>query len=102
MQLRLNWVYKYACVNGCVVIGVPVGTDAFVEQKMEAMVDAHIGELEAVKYFSKQLQWTRLRLCFSQRVTHLLRVVPLHLREAALGRFDMAITEKVLTIMCVS
>ena len=89
------------CVNGCVVMGVPVGTDAFVEQKMEAMVDAHVGELEAVKYFSKQLQWTLLRLCFNQRVTHLLRVLPLHLGEAALGRFDMAITEKVLTIMCV-
>ena len=87
------------CVNGCVVMGVPVGTDAFVEQKMEAMVDAHIGELEAVKYFSKQLQWTLLRLCFNQRVTHLLRVLPLHLGEAALGRFDMAITEKVLTII---
>ena len=27
--------------------------------------------------------------------------LPLHLGEAALGRFDMAITEKVLTIMCV-
>ena len=52
------------CYNGCVVMGVPVGTDAFFEQKMEAMVDAHIGELEAVKYFSKQLQWTLLRLCF--------------------------------------
>ena len=62
----------HVCVNGCVVMGVPVGTDAFVEQKMEAMVDAHIGALEAVKYFSKQLQWTLLRLCFSQRVTHLI------------------------------
>ena len=55
------------CVNGCVVMSVPVGTDAFVEQKMEAMVDAHIGELEAVKYFSKQLQWTLLRLFVSTR-----------------------------------
>ena len=52
----------------------------------------HIGELEAVKYFSKLLQWTLLRLCFNQRVTHSLRVLPLHLGEAALGRFDMPIT----------
>ena len=53
--------------NGCIgvckrlVMSVPVGTDAFVEQMMEAMVDAHIAELEAVKYFSKQLQWTLLQ-----------------------------------------
>ena len=51
-------------------MGVLVGTDAFVEQRLEAMVDAHIAVREAVKYFSRQLQWTLLGRCFNQRVTH--------------------------------
>ena len=34
-------------------------------------------------------------------MTHFLRVLPLHLGEAAVGKFDMVLTTKLLIIMCV-
>ena len=38
-------------------------------------------------------------LCFNQRMTHLLRVLPLHLAGAALAEFDKMPTAKVLAVM---
>ena len=87
------------CVQGAVVMGIPVGTERFIEDKLGTMVEKHVGELEAVKYFSKQFQWILLLLCFNQRMTHLLRVLPLHLAQAALAEFDKMMTEKILAVM---
>ena len=80
-------------------MGIPVGTDAFFEAQLETMVEKHIEELEAVKYFPKQFQWILLLLCFNQRMTHLLRVLSLQLAGAALAEFDKMMTAKVLAVM---
>ena len=79
-------------------MSIPVGTDAFIERQLETMVQKHIEELEAVKHFPKQFQWILLLLCFNQRMTHLLRVLP-HLAGAALADFDKMLTAKVLAVM---
>ena len=59
-------------VHGGVVMGIPVGTDAFIEGQLEAMVEKHVEELEVAKYFPKQVQRILLLLCFNQRMAHLL------------------------------
>ena len=70
-QLHTHIKGVQLCVGGCAVIGVPVGTDGFIEGRLVSMLEAHVVELEAVKYFSKQLQWTLMLLCFNWRIPHL-------------------------------
>ena len=52
-------------VHGGVVMGIPVGTDAFIEGQLETMMEKQIEELEAVKYFLHHSLLLSLLITFS-------------------------------------
>ena len=82
-----------------VVMGVPVGTDAYIRASLTTHVSGLLLDIAALDYFTLHGQWTLLRMCVNQRPMYLQRLLQLRHGGDAFARFDTAVTAKVLDIM---
>jgi hypothetical protein len=62
-------------------------------------VEGLLHDLDALKYFSVHGQWTLLRMCVNQRLVYLQRMLGVRHGEAAFGRFECAVTDKVMELL---
>jgi hypothetical protein len=85
--------------EGTVVMGVPVGTDDYIEGALAAHVGGLLLDIAALDYFTLHGQWTLLRMCVNQRPVYLQRLLQLRHGGVAFSRFDKAVTAKVLDVM---
>ena len=85
--------------EGMVVMGVPVGTDAYIGASLTAHASGLLLDIAALDYFTLHGQWTLLRMCVNQRPMYLQRLLQLRHGGDAFARFDTAVTAKVLDIM---
>ena len=85
--------------EGMVVMGVPVGTDAYIRASLTTHVSGLLLDIAALDYFTLHGQWTLLRMCVNQRPMYLQRLLQLRHGGDAFSRFDTAVTAKVLDIM---
>jgi hypothetical protein len=82
--------------EGIVAVNIPIGTDSFVHDKLEAVLAKFIPRLDAIQYIAK-LEYGRqsalqlLQLCCSSRFVHWLRLCPPHQIDAAAAAFNKAI-----------
>ena len=85
--------------DGIKSMGVPIGTDEYIEQTVEEMVGKYADDLQAIKYFTRQTQWAMILYCISQRPLFLLRTVKKTLGVQTFARFEKALTEKVMEVL---
>jgi hypothetical protein len=78
------------CVDGIVVTGTPIGTDAFVLAHVNAVADAACNSIDRVLEapLATQDKYMLLRASAQMRVAHLLRLVPWRLVEGAIQRVE--------------
>jgi hypothetical protein len=110
IQLKSGVVVEAVCAKaeelgiavateGTVVMGVPVGTDNYIEGALAAHVGELLLDVAALDYFTLHGQWTLLRVCVNQRPVYLQRLLQLQHGGVAFSRFDKAVTAKVLDVM---
>ncbi len=85
--------------EGTVVMGVPIGTDKYIEGALAAHVGGLLLDIAVLDYFTLHRQWTLLRMCVNQRPVYLQQLLQLRHSGVAFSRFDKAVTDKVLDVM---
>jgi len=83
-------------------MGVPFGTDDFIDNHVSKLIDNYIGDLQALQYFDKQAAVTQLRVCINTRPPFLARCLPLERADRHFKLFDEKVTQQILTIAGVS
>jgi hypothetical protein len=89
------------CVDGMVVAGTPIGTDAFVRAHVNAKADAVCASIDAVMEapLAAQDKFMLLRASTQHRTAHLTRVVQWELAGDAISRVEGKITDAAFQIM---
>ena len=74
---------------GATILGSYIGTDEFITSEIQKSHDSLTSEATAIKGVEDtQIQYLLLRWCFSQKITHLLRTLPLHLCNELITHFS--------------
>ena len=84
------------------MLGVPIGTDEFVQADTARRLEDYADDVDALDYFSVHQRYILLQKCINQRPVFLQRVIDLHLCSDAFGAFDDAITRAVMRLMGVA
>jgi hypothetical protein len=86
--------------DGVVVVGTPIGTDAFVTAHVSARADALRASVDLLlgTPVSVQDKLLLLRCSLQHRPAHLLRVVPWHLQRDAIGRAERLVAAAVFRL----
>jgi hypothetical protein len=89
------------CVDGLVVTGTPIGTDAFVLAHVNAVADAACASIDGVMEapLAAQDKFVLLRASAQMRTAHLLRLVPWQLVGGAIQRAEAKAEEAAYQIM---
>ena len=82
--------------DGVRVMGVPIGTDGFIEDDVGRRVQDCIEDLKAVKCYTAHTQWSMCLYCINARPVFLLRVVHMTLGTRHFEEFDRQLTDAVL------
>ena len=87
--------------DGAVIVGVPVGTEAFIKATVMEKADgaiALVNKLMSLSSVSKQTKFQMLRQSLSAKLAHFPRALPWHLIEAAIGKLERAVVNAVAAI----
>ena len=88
--------------DGGVMMGVPFGTNDFIDNHVGSLIDNYIKDLQALQFFDKQAAFTQLRMCINARPPFLARCLPLERGDKHFKLFDEQVTQQILTIAGVS
>ena len=67
--------------DGGVMMGVPFGTDDFIDNHLGSLIDNYIKDLQALQFFDRQVAFTQLRMCINAQPPFLARCLPLERGE---------------------
>jgi len=84
--------------DGGVMMGVPFGTDDFIDNHVGNLIDNYIKNLHALQFFDRQAAFTLLRMCINAKPPFLARCLPLHRADEHFKKFDEQVTQQILTI----
>lgn len=84
--------------DGAILMGIPFGTDKFINQQLFTIVGEYTSSIGALDYFIKHHQWTILRQCINTRPHFLVRSMSKFHGWEVYKIFDNLITAKILKI----
>jgi hypothetical protein len=88
--------------DGIRVMGVPVGTDQFIEDDVGARLEEYVQDLHCLRYFTPHDQFALLLYCVNQRPEFMMRALDIYLAKESFAAFDAQVTDMLLEIMGVS
>ena len=104
-ELGINWI---DADQGFVSAGVPIGSQKFMEETVEKTADKIIAELDAIQalvqsplsnhYNTVQTMASMIRLCSTQQLIFMLRVVPPEATYRSARRVDIAVANTIAYI----
>lgn len=85
--------------EGCIVMGIPVGTDEYIREHTSAKLTKILTDLGLLRHFTLQQQYTILLYCINTRPAFLQRAIHPSLLKEEFNRFDRLITQQLIQLL---